>query len=186
MVSFTLADYSISTPGTGTVWRKGQTVEVKWTVTSQTDKTVTVKLLRGLASNLQLVQTICSGVDPNVGRCSFVVPGNLVSDRDYACTVGNDVNHLGYSSFFSIESKGNLPAQKGCPNFGGQNCPSTLPCCSSAGYCGDTDAHCGQGCMPQFCFNGVCMKSGGSPTIQTNKISTKKVKKVKKPKKPKH
>ncbi|CAG8584501.1 14384_t:CDS:2 [Acaulospora morrowiae] len=162
---FVLADYSITNPGTGVTWKKGDTVTVEWIITSKTDNTVDVKLLRGRAENLQPVITLCTGVDPTVGHCNFAVPDNLASDHNYAVTVGNDVSHTGYSSFFSIESSGDLPPQSGCPNFGGQNCPSTLPCCSFAGYCGDSDDHCGRGCMPQFSFNGLCVKSGGAPPV---------------------
>ncbi|KAH8801778.1 hypothetical protein F5884DRAFT_904594 [Xylogone sp. PMI_703] len=48
-------------------------------------------------------------------------------------------------------------------NFGNTVCGNWPQgsCCSSAGYCGNTTAHCGDGCQSGPCLNGG---SGGSPT----------------------
>lgn len=97
-ISFALADYSVTSPGSGSTWNKGDKVTVKWTVLSNSDSTVNVYLAKGAAVNLQRVATLCSGVGPNVGKCQYTV-GSLTSGVDYAIIVGNDPNHYGYSSY---------------------------------------------------------------------------------------
>ncbi|KAI5787272.1 hypothetical protein EDC01DRAFT_661196 [Geopyxis carbonaria] len=52
----------------------------------------------------------------------------------------------------------------------GQSCATTagqFSCCSSAGYCGDSDAHCGTGCQPQF---GQCGTSTGVITPSSSSL----------------
>ncbi|RHZ45180.1 hypothetical protein Glove_688g22 [Diversispora epigaea] len=170
-ISFTLAEYSVTNPGSGSILNKGDSVICKWTVLSASDPTVDVILVHGAASNLQPVQTLCSNVNPQVGQCKFTV-GSLPSGLDYAIIVGKNPIHYGYSSFFTIKSEGNLPEQKGCPNFGGQNCPESLPCCSAAGFCGSSAAHCGNGCVPKFSFNGKCLGSSNPPPTKPTKQNT--------------
>ncbi|KAK3843523.1 MAG: hypothetical protein J3R72DRAFT_440220 [Linnemannia gamsii] len=48
----------------------------------------------------------------------------------------------------------------------GGSCPPGL-CCSSAGFCGNTPFHCGDGCQPDY---GTCGTS--SPTITTTGLTT--------------
>lgn len=50
---------------------------------------------------------------------------------------------------------------------GGQNCPQSLPCCSSSGYCGATPEHCGNGCVAKYSFNGICKTPGSSSSTPT-------------------
>ncbi|CAG8620209.1 8365_t:CDS:2, partial [Ambispora leptoticha] len=164
-VTFVTADYAISSPSSGVTWNKGQNVQVKWTVTSNTDSTVDVRLVYGNSNNLQFLRNLCSGIDPNAGVCNYVVPGDIKSDINYAIEVGKDPAHYGYSSYFTIVSQGSLSANQGCPNMGGNNCTSTLPCCSSSGYCGATIDYCGTGCDPRYSFNGKCEVPNSVPVI---------------------
>jgi hypothetical protein len=159
------AGYIVKQPGTGVTWKKSEAVDIVWLGTIEAN--VDVKLVKGPAANLQFVTTLCANVPSNKGKCSYTVDEDLISGRDYAVTVGKSVANLAYSSFFTIEAKGALPAPKGCPNFGGQDCPESLPCCSASGFCGNSPAHCGLGCDPKHSFNGKCANPGPGPTPPT-------------------
>uniref|UniRef100_A0A1D1YM56 Lectin-B n=1 Tax=Anthurium amnicola TaxID=1678845 RepID=A0A1D1YM56_9ARAE len=159
--SFSAANYVVSNPGTGVTWNGDDNVKIEWTGTDE--KFVDVRLVHGPAANLQLYAVICADVPSSAGKCNYKVDGNIPSGRDFAITVGKSPNLYGYSSFFSIKAKGPLPDSTGCPNFGGQNCPESLPCCSAAGYCGSSDAHCGAGCMTKYSFNGKCGSNQSPP-----------------------
>ncbi|CAG8473546.1 8583_t:CDS:2 [Paraglomus occultum] len=151
--SFSAASYLISSPGTGTVWNANDKVEVDWQGTDEPK--VKVRLVYGSAANLQQYAVLCDGIDSSVGKCSYTVDSNIPSGRDYAVTVGEDPNNYGYSSFFTIKAKGDLPPATGCPNFGGQNCPESLPCCSASGYCGVGNDYCAPS-NGNKCGNSVC------------------------------
>jgi len=164
--SFALADYAISSPGTGVVWKAGDSVKVLWKASGNNiENKVDVRLVKGDASNLQLITNLCQDIDPTIGECDYSVSQSLTSGRDYAIEVGKLSANFGYSSFFSIQASGDLSAPTGCPNFGGQNCPQSLPCCSSSGYCGATDAYCGNGCMAKYSFNGQCVLPGAASAV---------------------
>ncbi|CAG8809733.1 23819_t:CDS:2, partial [Racocetra persica] len=128
-------DYSVSSPAAGVVLNKGDILCVLWSVISKTDTSIDVKLTHGDPQNLQLDMVLCSNIDPKVGQCNYTI-GDLPSRRDFAIIVGKNPDHLGFSSFFAIKSVGPLPQSTGCPNFGGHDCPETLPCCSASGFCG--------------------------------------------------
>ncbi|CAG8482068.1 11016_t:CDS:2 [Ambispora leptoticha] len=161
------ASYSISSPGTGVVWKAGDKVQIKWTASGQVETRIDIRLVHGDAANLVYDFNLCSNVNPWDGQCSYVVDSNIASGIDYAVTAGKSPENFGYSSYFTIQARGPLPENKGCPNMGGKLCPKSLPCCSSSGYCGDSAAHCGAGCIPKYSFNGQCVIPGAQGTINT-------------------
>ncbi|CAG8439638.1 10402_t:CDS:2 [Scutellospora calospora] len=163
-------DYSVNSPNAGVVLNQGDVLSCSWTVNSETDKSIYVNLTHGDPQNLQQVMVLCSNLDPKVGTCNYTVPNNLNSGRDYAVMVGNDPNHIGISSYFAINCIGPLPPPSGCPNFGGHDCPQSLPCCSAGGFCGATDEHCGTGCDPTHSFSGQCSKPDQSSPPTTSAI----------------
>ncbi|CAG8575056.1 1686_t:CDS:2 [Ambispora gerdemannii] len=169
VTSFVAADYNVNTPASGVTWKKGQDVQVKWTVTSNTDKAVDVRLVYGNSNNLQFLRNLCSDLDPTVGVCNYNVASDIKSDINYAIQLGKDPAHYGYSSYFTIISQGDLPENKGCPNMGGNSCTSTLPCCSGSGYCGATADYCGTGCDPKYSFNGKCEVPASEPASDSKK-----------------
>ncbi|CAG8645431.1 444_t:CDS:2 [Paraglomus brasilianum] len=155
---FSNAAYNITTPGTGVIWHAFDAVQVLWTGTDEPN--VDVRLVSGPAENLTQFTVLCTDVPSSVGLCNYTVDENIPSGINYAVTVGKLPENYAFSSYFSIQTKDPLPANTGCPNFGGYNCTQTFPCCSASGYCGATEGHCGTGCVPQFSFNGIC----GIPT----------------------
>ncbi|KAK9766483.1 hypothetical protein K7432_004397 [Basidiobolus ranarum] len=149
----------VITPGTGVVWKTGSNVTVSWTGSVETS--VDVRLVHGEASNLQLAlpNPICYNKGGPDGSCSYVVPSQLSTARDYAVTIGRVPENYQYSSYFTIQGKEPLPENEGCPNFGGHICPQSMPCCSEGGYCGGSSEYCGTGCLPQYSFNGRCVET---------------------------
>jgi len=176
--SFSAANYVITSPGTGTIWNKGESVEVLWTGTDEPN--VDVRLVHGPAVNLKEYAVLCTNVASSAGKCSYTVDSNIPTGFDYAITVGKDPAKYGYSSFFTIKGKGVLPPPKGCRNFGGQDCPESLPCCSKDGYCGNTPAHCGAGCVAKYSFNGKCGNNSNPAPIKTPVVKMPVVVKPKK------
>ncbi|CAG8532897.1 12125_t:CDS:2 [Ambispora gerdemannii] len=173
--TLTSASYSISYPGSGVVWKKGDKVQVKWSASGQVEKLIDIRLVHGNAENLLFNFNLCTNVNPWDGQCDYVVGSDIPSGIDYAVTAGKEPQNYGYSSYFTIQANGPLPENKGCPNMGGKLCPKTLPCCSSSGFCGDSVAHCGTGCVPKFSFNGQCVIPGSQSTVITPvaKVGTK-------------
>ncbi|CAI2175933.1 16592_t:CDS:2 [Funneliformis geosporum] len=154
---FVSADYGVSSPPAGEIFKIGDKLEVKWTVGNIVEPSVDVKLVHGPAENLQLFRKLCT-LDPKVGTCTTAIDENIPSGIDYAIIIaGKDI---GFSSYFTIQAKGLLPENKGCPKMGGKDCPENLPCCSASGFCGATEGHCGTGCQPGKSFNGVCITKG--------------------------
>ncbi|KAF0554759.1 polysaccharide deacetylase family protein [Gigaspora margarita] len=158
-IPFSTADYIVNSPTSGQIFNKGDQLSASWTSNSEADKVVSVNLTYGDPTNLQLAMVMCKDIDPKVGQCNYTI-GDLPSRRDYSVAVGN--SYIGYSSYFVINSTGPLPPPSGCPNFGGHDCPASLPCCSSSGFCGNSDEYCGTGCDPAHSFNGQCIKAGQS------------------------
>ncbi|CAG8495579.1 11532_t:CDS:2, partial [Dentiscutata heterogama] len=152
-ITFSTADYTVNSPAAGMVYNKSDILPVSWNVTSNTDKIINVTLAHGNSQNFTQDMVLCSNINPNVGQCNYTI-GNLTSRRDYVVIVGKDPAHVGYSNYFAINSTGPLPPPSGCPNFGGYDCPESLPCCSASGFCGNTGDYCGTGCDPTHSFNG--------------------------------
>ncbi|CAG8545081.1 6347_t:CDS:2 [Diversispora eburnea] len=150
------ADYYVDNPGAGSVWQFGKSYNVTWFDKSKNENTVDVCLVHGPADRLILFRTLCSKISPSTRFCSYTVPKDIPSGIDYAIIVGGVPANYGYSSYFTIISDGPLPENNGCPKMGGKNCPESLPCCSSSGFCGSSEAHCGVGCDPKHSFNGKC------------------------------
>ncbi|CAG8434500.1 15533_t:CDS:2 [Funneliformis mosseae] len=156
---FASADYGVSSPPAGEIFKIGDKLEIKWTVGNIIEPSVDVKLVHGPAENLQLFRKLCT-LDPKEGTCTTIVDESIPSGIDYAIIVAG--KETGFSSYFTIQAKGPLPENKGCPKMGGKDCPENLPCCSASGFCGATEGHCGTGCDPKHSFNGKCQLPGTS------------------------
>ncbi|RIB11930.1 hypothetical protein C2G38_2102271 [Gigaspora rosea] len=170
-IPFSIAEYIVNSPASGQIYNKGDQLSASWTSNSETDKSCNVTLVYGDPTNLQFAEMLCANMDPKVGQCNYTI-GDLPSRRDYSVAVANK----GYSNYFAINSTGPLPPPSGCPNFGGHDCPATMPCCSSNGFCGNSAEYCGTGCDPAHSFNGQCVMAGqsspASTTPQTSDPST--------------
>ncbi|RHZ79255.1 hypothetical protein Glove_150g37 [Diversispora epigaea] len=156
------ADYYVDNPGAGIVWQFDKSYNVTWLDRSKNENTVDVRLVYGPADSLILFRTLCSKISPSAKFCSYTVPKDIPSGIDYAIIVGGVPANYGYSSYFTIISDGPLPENNGCPKMGGKNCSESLPCCSSSGFCGSSEAHCNAGCDPKHSFNGKCEVPGKS------------------------
>ncbi|ORX95650.1 hypothetical protein K493DRAFT_407547 [Basidiobolus meristosporus CBS 931.73] len=94
------ADIYLTDPIRGTVWNKGDVVNIKW-VNFSNMTTVDIGLAQGSAQSLNLVGPIASGVDPKVGTYPWQVPTTLPPGINYSVRIGS--NGLYYwSHFFSI------------------------------------------------------------------------------------
>ncbi|KAK9768744.1 hypothetical protein K7432_000349 [Basidiobolus ranarum] len=94
------ADIYLTDPIRGTVWNKGDSVNIKW-VNFSNMTTVEIGLAQGSAQSLTLVGPIASGVDPKVGTYTWIVPGTISPGNSYSVRIGS--NGLYYwSHFFTI------------------------------------------------------------------------------------
>ena len=61
-----------------------------------------------------------------------------------------------FLSFASVATSLTVSPDNSCGAANGFTCPSTLPFCSSSGWCGTSQAYGGQGCQALYSFVGKC------------------------------
>ncbi|CAG8454834.1 10424_t:CDS:2 [Paraglomus occultum] len=177
-VLFSSAQYTVTNPKTGQTWKAGENVKIQWKLSGTPEDTVDIRLVHGNPENFDFV--ICENVKATDGECEYTVDGKIKSGNDYAIVIGKDSKYtysndsidflsctsspscfenrtkLSSQHLVTIIANGPLP---GCPNMGGNACTKDLPCCSAAGYCGNSDSDCGSGCDAKYSFNNQCEKT---------------------------
>ncbi|KAK9762024.1 hypothetical protein K7432_012624 [Basidiobolus ranarum] len=99
-----VADYSITQPVDGTVWKSGSKVIITWTADSQPPAAPAkfdLTLMSGDEKALQVTANIASGVDTAAGKYEWTVPAGIEKGTTYAVRAGNG-GEVKYSHFFSV------------------------------------------------------------------------------------
>ncbi|ORX89307.1 hypothetical protein K493DRAFT_233997 [Basidiobolus meristosporus CBS 931.73] len=105
LISSVFADFNITSPVDGTVWKAGSNATITWIVGDKTgvpDK-IDLTLKYGVATNLGTTTVIASGVDINLGKYEWAVPASIAAGVNYTVFAGNDK----YSHYFTITNPSN-------------------------------------------------------------------------------
>ncbi|ORX94842.1 hypothetical protein K493DRAFT_301827 [Basidiobolus meristosporus CBS 931.73] len=107
-----VADYSITQPVDGTVWKSGNKITITWLVNDSPPATpakIDIALMSGPPEALQVKTVIASGVSSADGKYEWTVPANMENGQNYVVRAGNGPD-VKYSHFFNVAGGGGASA----------------------------------------------------------------------------